>query len=1123
MFRNIAVGLTGDGTSLGRALRQGAAEVDQFGNRVEATNARTSKSWLKTAAAVGVVVVSLHAVQAGFDATVGAAAGYEARLRNVNSITHASDSELRSLGASTLALSRELPQSANVLAEGLYDIASSGFQGAAGLTVLEASAEAASAGLTSTANSGKAIAAVLNAYGLEARDATNVSDSLFQTVNLGVVSFEELTGVIGDVVGTAAAASVDINQVGAAVATMTLSGISAAESGTSLNRVLQSLLQPSQSLAVVLGQLGYESGEQALRTDGLRVVMERLRVATGGNVTTLLQLFPEIRAARGALALMSDEGRNYAKVADDIEDKDRRQGATRRALNEQLKAASTQWQLFQNRAQAAGIEAGTELLPVVIDLLDGVQRLAGDGLPMLVSGFEAVEPLMSAVAGITGDVVGLIIELAQIAGPAAAGLLAIAGAPILAGLTGIAETLEALTSFLDENEGALLALAAVAGGAYLVSVLKASAATGLLATTALRSMYAWQALNTSLLVTTARTAGAAGSMGALRIGMGLAATQAKALTAAVFSLQTVATLGFAAVIGLGLQAVNSWNQAGDAADQFVAKTTDGFDALDEEAAERKIRKLRKTVDEGFETFNETRHPSPVLTQFSRGIQGIFGDLDDVARRTAAAADEAEKRSLQVSNAAANLQVLEEATGRSRASLVKLARDNDLDLTKPVRRSGEEIRTVIDLTRDLERQTGLSGQAMEAAVGADTEAVEALGKAVEEAGQKVSDAFSGATDIIATFDPDAAAGKLTSATEAQADALRSLSQLEARNSSKKKSSVADEQALANARSKVAEATTRVGEAQADQVRSTLSGQYEANIAAADRFADDIQKATRRGLDPQLVVRLLKEGPETAAPVLQALVADHSGRLIRMANRSEETLRQINTRVVEFSRLTTLATQASTDDMVNDLGRAMAIASENLASGGKATITQLARRLNIPRDEVRRIAEEFGITLQAELAAQNLKVPVQVQLRGTVGSGKLQQLTNIIGRAGGGPIRGPGSTTSDSIFMAASNDEHMLSAAEVAAAGGHGAIMAWRQMVLAQRTPFVKVPGYAYGGPITRGDAGTQVVTVRVPLSETRTHSAPINVEHMAVADYTDFRRQESLERLRAGQRSGRAMP
>lgn len=66
----------------------------------------------------------------------------------------------------------------------------------------------------------------------------------------------------------------------------------------------------------------------------------------------------------------------------------------------------------------------------------------------------------------------------------------------------------------------------------------------------------------------------------------------------------------------------------------------------------------------------------------------------------------------------------------------------------------------------------------------------------------------------------------------------------------------------------------------------------------------------------------------------------------------------------------------------------------------------------------------------------------------------------GRATGGPIFGPGSGTSDTAgIFALSNGEHVLTAREVRAAGGHGAIYALRRELLS------KGRGLAEGGPVS----------------------------------------------------------
>lgn len=1077
--RNLAVVLTGDATSLGGALRSSSAQIERFTRDAEKNNGRMATSWKNVGAAAGAAGV---AIAVGLTGAGVAAAGFEARMRNVNSITALSEAAFRAQGDAVLDLSRQLPQSANTLAEGLYEIASSGFQGSRGLLVLRASAEAASAGLTSTANSATAITAVLNAYGLSASSATDVSDSLFQTVNLGVISFEALTGVIGDVAGTAAAAGVDINGVGAAIATMTLTGISAAEAGTSLNRVIQSLLQPSEGLAAVYQRLGYESGEQALKTRGLAGVMEDLRLATGGNVTALLQLFPEIRAARGALALMSNEGRTYKGVSDQIEDADRRQGATKRALAEQMKATSAQVRQAINGLRAEAIQVGLAVLPAFNDFLGIARDLGGDAMPLIESGVAAVGPLFRALAGTGANVVSVLVALAEVAAPVAGALLGMVAAPIIGGLTLLAQALEDLTGFLADNRELVIVLAAVMGGVYLVSVLRALTATVSLNLAVLRA-----AGGLGTFAGGAATAGAAARFAAVGIG---------GLAASLLALSTVATAGFVAVLATAGLAINSWQQAGRAAEAYVESTTAGFNALRPERAERTVAALRRTARESVKAADDYKGAAGT---FRLGLDAIFGDADDQARKGLAAAEAANKLERQVGLAAANVRRLATDTGASEAAIVSFALKNDVDLSKPWGRLGDEISQVRDGMADLERASGTSADVMERAVGSNIEALQAFGEALAQAQEKAAQAFLGATDVVSGFDPSRGIDEQQAATRRLEDAEQRLADLRARQRAETKLDIADAQALRRAEEDVADARVEVTEASTLRSRSTLEGFYRETIAGAEQFTERLTAVTERGLDPNVVARLLREGPEKAAPLLQALAKDHSGRLIDLVNTSEERLRELNMIVVEQARLTAIAVNSATDENVRDLGTAMKVAQKVLAANGKATADAIAAQIGVPTEKVLEVARNFGITLGEEIAAGAASVPISPRVREQLYSGKVSQLQRAGLAAGGlvpGPYVGP---TADNVLIRANPREYVLPVASVDHYG-LGFLEALRRRA---------VPRFASGGLVSAGPAGAGSSVTTVTRTEHRTHSAPVYVDKVVAHDYDDFR--DRLER------------
>jgi TP901 family phage tail tape measure protein len=324
-----------------------------------------------------VELVAGGALVAGLGYGVGKAIELERSLYNVATISDDVRANMGQTSAALIEMSTRLPQSANELAQGLYDVVSSGFQAKDAMLVLDAAAIGASAGLSTTATSARALTAILNAYGLGASSAADVNDILFQTVNKGVVTYDELSSVIGNFVGTAAAAKVPIDDAASALAAMTLTGLDAAEASTSLNNVMQKIIDPSDAMAGAIQKAGYESGSAALETLGLHGTIELLSKSMGTSTDVALKLFPEIRAARGYLALTSAEGKNYASTFDSIADKTSRAQAAQKALEVQSQSAAFQFGVLRNQATGFAIGLGQALLPAVHAALVAGQAFLG--------------------------------------------------------------------------------------------------------------------------------------------------------------------------------------------------------------------------------------------------------------------------------------------------------------------------------------------------------------------------------------------------------------------------------------------------------------------------------------------------------------------------------------------------------------------------------------------------------------------------------------------------------------------------------------------------------------------------------------------------------------------------
>ena len=323
---------------------------------------------------------------------------FEREMRNVNSIAQLPEGSFKSLSNSALDIASDTAQMPRTIAEGLYTLVSSGFKAKESLGIIRQAARAATAGLTDTATSTKAVAAVLNSYRMHARKAGAVSDTLFRTVDRGVISFEELAQTLGPVLPFASGLGISLRETGASIATLTKGGIPAAQSLTYIKNVMASLIKPSSDLQSQIRRMGFESGSALVRAKGFQGSLDALAKASGGSKEAMGKLFPNLRALSGALALT---GRNSKGAGEDLKGMMGDAGATAIALSQQTKSTSYQWKRLKTDAAVLAIKVGDVLLPVLIGMTNvlGTMVKGFKGLPGPVKTGVLVFVLLLAVIG----------------------------------------------------------------------------------------------------------------------------------------------------------------------------------------------------------------------------------------------------------------------------------------------------------------------------------------------------------------------------------------------------------------------------------------------------------------------------------------------------------------------------------------------------------------------------------------------------------------------------------------------------------------------------------------------------------------------------------------------------
>lgn len=269
---------------------------------------------LKIGAAVAAPVVAGTKVYADF----------EQQMANVATMLDDPGQYMDEFRRGIRRMAMEFGESTKTLAGGLYDILSASVPAEHALDVLAVSARAARAGLTDTAIAADAITTMLNAYGLSADKATNISDLLFTVVRRGKTTFAELAPGIGNVANIASTAGLSLEEMGATIALLTRNGIKTEEAITALRAVLTAFLKPSAEGADLARELGFEMNVATLKAEGLAGVFARIGKLPPEAIATL---FPNVRALKGVLpALQSLKG-----FGEDIEAMRKRAGSTETA------------------------------------------------------------------------------------------------------------------------------------------------------------------------------------------------------------------------------------------------------------------------------------------------------------------------------------------------------------------------------------------------------------------------------------------------------------------------------------------------------------------------------------------------------------------------------------------------------------------------------------------------------------------------------------------------------------------------------------------------------------------------------------------------------------------------
>lgn len=348
-------------------MKLGDSMVD-LGSSMEATGAKISGFGSK------ITKVTAPLAVAGA-AAVKLASDYEDSVAKVYTIMDKGVMSTEDMSKSILDLSTKTGKSATELADATYQALSASVATEKVGGFVENAVKLAKTGFTETSTAVDTLTTVINAYGYSAEDAQMISDKLVQTQNKGKTTVNELASSIGNVIPTASAYNVSLDNLCSAYVIMTKQGINTANATTAINGMLTELADSGSTVAGVLQEKTGKSFGQ-LMADGadLGEVIQILSDSVDGDSEAFANLWGNVRASKGALAIANSGASEFTATMGSMAEST---GLCDQAL-EDLQTPSAKAGKALNAVKNTGIQLGEEILAAMVPSIEKLSNMAQD-------------------------------------------------------------------------------------------------------------------------------------------------------------------------------------------------------------------------------------------------------------------------------------------------------------------------------------------------------------------------------------------------------------------------------------------------------------------------------------------------------------------------------------------------------------------------------------------------------------------------------------------------------------------------------------------------------------------------------------------------------------------------
>lgn len=435
-------------------------------------------------------------------ASVKMAGDFQSGLTTLVTGAGESQKNLKLVQQGILSLATKTGTSTKDLISGMYQIESAGYHGKAGLDVLKAAAEGAKVGNADLGTVSNATTTIMTDFAASHVTAAQAVNTLIGTVSRGKTTLQDLSGALSQVLPTASAAKIGLNDTMGAMATMTGEGVPAAEAATYLRQTILALQAPSKASEKALAGIGLSSSQVATEMqkslpDALKMIQTHLAntytVGSPQYVAALKNIAGGSRQMQGLLDLTGTHLKTFQDNVHGVSDAVKKGGTHIAGWTTVQGTFNQKMDVLNQVVQTSMIRLGTHLLPIVT-------KLAGFLADHLPGAIDKVTGAFGKVAAIGGHVVKFFQDTGPVATTVKIALLGLAGA--MAGMAAsaipdlVTSLIASVTAFGAQTVAA--AAAAIATMAAMLPFILIGAAIGIVIGIIILAVTHWKQITTAL-------------------------------------------------------------------------------------------------------------------------------------------------------------------------------------------------------------------------------------------------------------------------------------------------------------------------------------------------------------------------------------------------------------------------------------------------------------------------------------------------------------------------------------------------------------------------------------------------------------------------------------------------